>query len=214
MLRGDENNWAKLTLLRSEVACLLGDGGGADADTVSVVERVRYPSAETLAFLARARAVRASHQKDRRRFQVEIAALLKGLFRVRRPVSYSSNCRIAGVAVMLGLVEWAPRYRFVGIDSTLSWLRILRLFAAFYRSPIFAGNEAVRLLRRMKIVGEADVRHLPSQKEESDTVMLGSAGADTVALHAVALRDTASREGGRPCDECLEAGRRCGEGTI
>ena len=66
--RGDEINWAKLTLLRSEVACLLGDGDGADADTVVVVERVRYPSAETLAFLARARAVRAEHQRDRRRF--------------------------------------------------------------------------------------------------------------------------------------------------
>ncbi|WP_162472864.1 sigma-54-dependent transcriptional regulator [Luteitalea pratensis] len=190
--RGDEINWAKLTLLRSEVACLLGDGDGADADTVSVVERVRYPSAETLAFLARARAIRAGHQRDHRRFQVEIARSVRVFlasgdrFHGRQTVAMVS---LFGTDVLSGPVVSPRRHRLhFELAENLSFV------CGLLPQPHLAGGEAVRLLKRMKVVGEADVRKLPSPGSESELVTLGTVGADTFALRVVPLLDATSRE--------------------
>ena len=191
--RGDVINWAKLTLLRSEVACLLGDGRGADLDTASVIERVRYPTAETLAFLARARAVRASHERDRRRFQVEIARAMRVFLRCGDRFHARQT---AAVQALMSATVWPSgpiistrRHRLhFELAENLSFV------CGLLPQPHLAGSEAVRLLKRMNVVADAEVLQSSCPVDEADTLTLGTVGADTFSLRVVALPDATSRE--------------------
>ncbi len=192
--RGDAVSWAKVTLLRAEVLCALGDCHAADADMVSVVEQLRVPSAEVLGLLARARAVRASRDGDRRRFVTECRRAGRVFnasgdrFNARQTVALQETLENGQWPVGGQLSTRKHRLHFELAES-------LAFVCGLLPQPHLAAAEVVRLLKRMRVIDDAQVIQRPTAFPEADCeVALGTVGTDTFVLSVHSLQDPTSRE--------------------
>ena len=166
--RGDVISWAKLTLLRSEVCCSMNDGDGADADTVSVVERIRHPTTEVLGLLARAHATRASCQGDRKRFLMECSRAVRVFaasgdrFHAKQTISMRRALANRDWPIEGRLATRQHRLHFELAEN-------LSFVCGLLPQPQIAATEAIRLLKRMRVITDAFASQKSGPWQESES---------------------------------------------
>ena len=191
--RGDIHNWAKLTLLRSEVRTSLVDANAASIDIIEVLKAVDHPSADVLGLLARARAVRASGEGDLRRASAEFARASRVFAKSGDKFLWmqTQEMRKKSLPERVARNPLSPRKTRVQLELTEG----LAFVCGLLPQPHLAGTEAVRLLKRMQIVESAEVLHAGADASRAgDDLMLGNVSAETFVLKAVPSDTAHARE--------------------
>ena len=192
--RGDAANWAKLTLLRAEALCAVNDRVACDRDLLDVLQRAQSPNAEVLGLLARARAVRAAAAGDGKRARSEFARASRVFgasgdkFMVLATASVQADCsRSSG-----GHQTTTPLRR---PSRRLDLAESLSFVCALLPQPHLAGAEAVRLVRRLRIVETVELKTCDAANPAGpDDVVLGSVGSEELALRVRASNDPQAAE--------------------